>query len=199
MPQNLEPGISKNLLKFVGNMPLIDIGGVYAKAEFLNPSGSIKDRLAKYIIKKAEREGLVDKDTHIVEASTGNSGIAFAMVCAVRNYKFSVIMPKGLTNERVNLLKSLGAGIIYVKHSNELMKEAIELEEKYSCKKKHFAVKQFDTVWNVECYRILGEEISKQIDKVDAFVCGVGTGGSLIGAGGYLKEKMGTKLFAVEP
>src|SRR3989338_6297781 len=147
MPQNLEPGIAKNLLKFVGNMPLLDLNGIYAKAEFLNPSGSIKDRLAKYIIKKAEAEGLVDKDTHIIEASTGNSGIAFAMVCAVRGYKFSVIMPEGLTNERVNLLKSLGAGIIYVKHSNELMKEAIKLEEKLGEKEKHFAIKQFDTKW----------------------------------------------------
>ena len=104
-----------NVLDLIGDTPLLKIDGIYVKQEFLNPSGSIKDRIAKYIVEKAEKSGKLKRGYTIIEATTGNTGIAFSMVAAIKDYKMIVVMPKGLSEEREEIIKSYGADIHFVK------------------------------------------------------------------------------------
>ncbi len=192
---------NKTILSAIGNTSHIKIDGIDVKLEFENPSGSIKDRLAKYVIEKAERTGKLKKGNIVVEASSGNSAIAFAMVCTIKGYKMHTVMPKAFSHERTRLLRAFGSKLTYTKRSKNLLKEACEIEEKLGKKKNYFAVKQFDTPWNVEAYqKTLGKEMTKELGKIDCFVAGVGTGGTLIGVGkALMKINPKVKLIAVEP
>ena len=192
------------LIDLIGNTPLLNVEeGIYAKAEFLNPSGSIKSRMAKHIVEKAEREGLLKPGDTIVEATSGNTGNAFSMVAAAKGYKMLVLMPDGYTSERVMISRGFGAEIRFVGHFqvNKAREEAIRLgkQEGYYCPQ------QFDNEWNVEENRDwLGKEVITQLPeglKIDAVVQGVGTGGTLIGAALALKEwhNPDLKVFAMEP
>ncbi|MCB1530044.1 MAG: cysteine synthase family protein [Rhodospirillales bacterium] len=196
--------ITRNILDLIGNTPLLNVEeGIYAKAEFLNPSGSIKSRMAKHIVEKAEREGLLKPGDTIVEATSGNTGNAFSMVAAAKGYKMLVLMPDGYTSERVMISRGFGAEIRFVGHFqvNKAREEAIRLgkQEGYYCPQ------QFDNEWNVEENRDwLGKEVITQLPeglKIDAVVQGVGTGGTLIGAALALKEwhNPDLKVFAMEP
>src|SRR4028118_315819 len=109
-------GISKSILDAIGSTPMIEIEGVYCKCEFLNPSGSIKARIAKYMIEKAEEEGLLAKGDTIVEATSGNTGNALSMVAAVKGYRMLVVMPEGLSNERLAISRAYGAEVLQVGH-----------------------------------------------------------------------------------
>ncbi|MDO8427751.1 MAG: cysteine synthase family protein [Candidatus Diapherotrites archaeon] len=191
----------KTILDFIGNTPFVKIEDIGCKLEYFNPSGSTKDRIAKYIIEKAEKQGLLKKGYKVVEATSGNSGIAFSMVCAVKGYDMIVIMPEGLTNERMEMLKAYGAEIIFTPKAEDLLCEAVRLEDEYSKKKGHYAVKQFENEWNIEAHqKTLGKEILKDMKTIDAFVAGIGTGGTLIGVGNAIRKKFPTaKLAAVEP
>ena len=188
-----------NVLDLIGNTPLLKIDGVYVKQEFLNPSGSIKDRIAKYIVEKAEKTGKLKKGFTIIEATTGNTGIAFSMVAAIKGYKMIVCMPRGLSDEREEIIRSYGAKIDFVKQG--CVTCAVDIAQKISKNNKFFMPNQFSNPWNIEeNKKILGQEILKQVKKIDAFVAGVGTGGTLIGVGKAMKKKFPrAKLIAVEP
>ena len=138
MLQTLRPHCSENILDGIGNTPLLNLGdGIYAKAEFLNPSGSIKARMAKYMIERGEEEGLLKPGDTIVESTSGNTGNAMSMVAAVKGYKMLVLMPDGYSNERVKISRAYGAELKLVGHFqvNEARKLAIEMGQKegYYC------------------------------------------------------------------
>jgi cysteine synthase A len=197
-------GITTDYLDTVGNTPLLDMGdGIYAKAEFQNPSGSIKARMAKFMIEKAEAEGLLNPGDTIVEATSGNTGNALSMIAAVKGYKMIVMIPAGYTNERVQISKGFGAEIRFVGHFqvNEARAAAIELGTQPG----YYCPQQFDNEWNVEENREwLGREVIAQLPKsvkIDAIVQGVGTGGTLIGNAQALRQwhNPDIKVFAMEP
>lgn len=194
-----------SILDSIGNTSLLDLGdGIYAKAEFQNPSGSIKARMANYMIEKAEEEGLLKPGDTIVEATSGNTGNALSMIAAAKGYKMIVVMPDGYTNERVRISKAYGAEIKFVGHFqvNDARAEAIRMGQQPG----FYCPAQFDNEWNVEENREwLGREIIGQLDaanlKIDALVQGVGTGGTLIGIGQALRQwhNPNIKIFAMEP
>lgn len=199
------PPLSNSILDAIGNTPLIEIEpGVLAKAEYLNPSGSVKARMARYLIERAESEGLLKPGMTIVESTSGNTGNAMSLVAAAKGYKMIVLIPEGYTSERTLISKGLGADVrhIGVFHVNEAKDMAIEMGKQDG----FFCPAQFDNEWNVDENREwLGPEILQQIkDKsitIDAIVQGVGTGGTLIGVAQALKEhhNPNLKVFAVEP
>lgn len=193
-----------SILDCVGNTPLLDLGnGILAKAEYFNPSGSIKARMAKFMIEKAEAEGLLKPGDTIVEATSGNTGNALSMIAAAKGYKMIVVMPDGYSNERVRISRGFGAEIRLVGHFqvNEARAEAIRLGQQPG----FYCPQQFDNEWNVEENREwLGREIIDQLPqgmKIDAIVQGVGTGGTLIGVAQALKlwHNPDIKVFAMEP
>lgn len=193
-----------SVLDCIGDTPLMDMGdGIYAKAEFFNPSGSIKARMAHFMIEKAEAEGLLKPGDTIVESTSGNTGNAMSLVAAAKGYKMIVVMPDGYTNERSKISEAYGAEIRYVGHFqvNEARAESIRLGEQDG----YYCPQQFDNDWNVEENREwLGKEIIEQIPedlKIDAVVQGVGTGGTLIGTVQALRKwhNPDLKSFAMEP
>ncbi len=193
-----------SILDCIGNTPLMDMGdGIYAKAEFMNPSGSIKARMAHFMIEKAEAEGLLKPGDTIVESTSGNTGNAMAMVAAAKGYKMLVLMPEGYTSERSRISIGFGAELKLVGHFqvNEARDQAIALGETEG----YYCPAQFDNEWNVEENREwLGKEIIAQIPDgltIDAIVQGVGTGGTLIGTVQALRKwhNPDLKAFAMEP
>lgn len=190
-----------SLLEYIGNTPHVIVDGVFVKLEHLNPSGSTKDRIAKHILEQAEKNGVLRRGMEVVEATSGNSGIAFALVCAMKGYKMNVIMPKGLTTERTHYLKAYNANILFTPKTQGV-RGAVKKERELLAHKKYFCVRQFRNEWNVDAHRLtLGKEIvENHRGKVDAFVAGVGTGGTLIGVGQALRNRYpNVKLYAVEP
>jgi cysteine synthase A len=190
----------------VGNTPLIPIEfaglTVWGKAEFMNPGGSVKDRMATYIIDHAAMAGLIKKGDTLCEATSGNTGIAFAMLAAERGYKMYIIMPSNMSDERKQMLKFYGARLIEVDEGD--FDGAIELRDEMCEKMGWFNCNQFHNILNIEAhYHNTGKEIIKQWKntmKPDAFILGTGTGGTLMGCGQRLKEHWnGMKIIAVEP
>lgn len=191
-----------SVLDAVGSTPLALIDGIWVKLEYLNPSGSIKARIAKYIVDRAEREGLLRPGDTIVEASSGNTGNALSMVAAAKGYKMIVVIPSGLSNERSLISRAFGATVEEIGnfHINEAIAHAAELATQPG----HFCPSQFESEWNIEENREwLGPEILGQMPPgatPDAFVMGVGTGGTLIGVGQALRsENPDLLLVGVEP
>jgi len=191
------------VLDGIGNTPLVCVDGIYAKLEFLNPSGSIKARIAKYMIEKAEAEGTLKPGDTIVEASSGNTGNALSMVAAVKGYKMLVVMPNGMSRERAAISQAFGAEVLLLGdfHVNAALEKAAELGEQEG----FFYPSQFASELNVEENRTwLGPETLKQLAEIDlvpdALVVGVGTGGTLIGVGQAFREvNPDCHLFGVEP
>ena len=190
------------VLDAIGSTPLIKVDGVWVKLEYLNPSGSIKARMARYIIERAEREGLLHPGDTIVEASSGNTGNAMSMVAAVKGYRMVVVMPEGLSPERTAISVAFGAQVHTVGnfHVNDALTEASRLGELPG----YFAPHQFESEWNVEENRTwLGPEILSQLppgSQPDAFIMGVGTGGTLVGVGQALRAaNPDVLLVALEP
>src|SRR6185437_14906201 len=147
--------VSDTILDAIGDTPLLSVEGIYAKIEFLNPSGSIKARIAKYMI---EREGLLKPGDTIVEATSGNTGNALSMVAAVKGYRMQVVMPEGLSSERVAISRAFGAEVLFCGnfHVNEALARAKEL----GAQPGYFCPSQFESEWNVEENReVLGPEI----------------------------------------
>ena len=195
-------GVSSNILDAVGDTPLLEIEGIYCKCEFLNPSGSIKARIAKYIVERAEEEGLIAPGDTIVEATTGNMGNALSMVAAVKGYGMLVVTPEGFSGERTAISQAYGAEVLQVGHfqADEAVSRAREMGERPG----YFFPAQFESEWNVEENRtILGPETLSQLPEgavPDAVVAGVGTGGTLVGVGQAFREvNPDVKLFAMEP
>jgi cysteine synthase A len=193
---------SRDILDAIGNTPLVQVDGVWAKLEFLNPSGSVKARLAKYVIERAEREGLLHAGDTIVEASSGNTGNALSMVAAVKGYRMIVAMPKGVSRERAAISRAFGAEVHEV--GNFHVNEALEAARKIGERPGHFAPAQFESDWNVEeNHEWLGPEILRQLPVglvPEALISGVGTGGTLIGVGRAFREvNPACRLVALEP
>ena len=191
----------KRLSENVGNTPLIKISDrIYAKFEGQNPSGSIKDRMATYILNHAEKNNLIKKGDTIIEATSGNSGIAFAFLAAERGYKCKIIMPRNMSEERKSMLRLYGAELIEVEDGN--FDGAISLRDKLSNENSWFNPKQFTNPLNIEAhYKTTGPEICFQhMKKIAAFVDGTGTGGTLMGISKYIKEiHPEMKVVSVEP
>ncbi len=193
----------KTILDIIGDTPLICIDDTFIKCEFLNPSGSVKDRYAKYAVERAEREGLLKTGDTIVEATSGNMGNALAMVAAAKGYRMIVVMSRGFSRERVAISQAYGAEVRLV--GNFYLNAAVEMTKALASQPGFFCPRQFDNPWNVEENRTwLAEEIMGQLPEgviIDAIVQGVGTGGTLIGLGEAFRNRHNPKikLFAVEP
>ena len=203
--------IAKNITDLIGNTPLVELnrlteglpGRVVAKLEFFNPGSSVKDRIAEAMIEAAEKEGKIKKDTIIVEATSGNTGIGLAMVCAARGYKLAITMPESMSKERRMLLRAFGAELILTPAAEGMggaIARAKALVDEHP--ETYFMPRQFDNQANVEIHRkTTAEEVWRDTDgQVDIFVAGVGTGGTVTGVGEVLKaRKPDVKIVAVEP
>ena len=190
------------VLDGIGDTPLIRVDDIWVKLEFLNPSGSVKARIAKYMVERAEREGLLRPGDTIVEASSGNTGNAMSMVAAVKGYRMLVVMPDGMSGERLAISRAFGAQVMTVGdfHVNDALAKVAELGREPG----YFAPQQFDSEWNVEENRTwLGPEILRQLPAgtvPQAVVGGVGTGGTIVGVGQAFREvNPGCHVVAVEP
>ena len=188
----------------VGNTPLIQLSDkLYAKYEALNPGGSIKDRPVKYILDDAEERGILERGSGqtIAEATSGNTGISLAMMCAERGYKCQIVMPSDMSEERKKILKFYGARLYEVEAGN--FDEAIKVKNDMCAYDGWFTLNQFDNPLNIECHlnttfiEILNDTY---FDNVSAFIAGTGTGGTLMGVQkGFEKLGTDTKIVAVEP
>lgn len=200
--------VEKSVVDLIGSTPVVklkneakDRADVYVKLEYFNPGSSVKDRIAKAMIERAEAEGKLRKDVTLVEPTSGNTGIGLAMVAAAKGYKLVVTMPDTMSQERRNLLRAFGAEIILTPGANG-MKGAIEKAEELVKEKGYFMPQQFENPANPKVHEeTTGQEILKQFpDGLDAFVAGVGTGGTVTGVGSVLKESDSkVKIYAVEP
>ena len=184
----------------VGNTPLIKLSDkLYGKFEAINPGGSIKDRPVKYILDNAEENKLIKKGDTIIEATSGNTGISLAMMCAERGYKCVIVMPSDMSVERKKMMEYFGAELIEVAEGD--FDRAIELKSKIAKDNNHFELNQFNNPLNIECHlnTTFKEIVSDtHFDSVSAFIAGTGTGGTLMGVQkGY--DGLSTKIIAVEP
>ena len=201
--------INENILGLIGKTPLvrfnrINDGGaeIFGKVEYFNPGGSVKDRIAFAMIEKAEKNGLINNDTVIIEPTSGNTGIGLALVSAVKGYRLILTMPETMSLERRTLLKAYGAELVLTPGSEGMkgaIRKAEELKGQYD---NSFIPQQFKNFSNPEIHRITtAQEIINDTDgNVDIFVAGVGTGGTVTGVGEALKKNNpGVKVVAVEP
>ncbi len=204
--------IAKNLNELIGNTPLLQLSNyasnknleanVIVKLESFNPAGCVKERIALAMVEAAEAAGILKPGVEIIEPTSGNTGIGLAMVSAVKGYKLTLTMPETMSIERRNLLKAFGANLVLTPGANGMkgaIARAIELHEENPAS---FIPQQFENAANPEVhYRTTGAEIWNDTDgKIDIFVGGVGTGGTVSGVGKYLKEKNpNVKIVAVEP
>ncbi len=203
-------GVREDITQCIGNTPLVRlrkiaegcVATVVGKIENMNPLWSVKDRIARAMIDAAERDGKIKADTVVIEPTSGNTGIGLAFVCAARGYKLMVTMPESMSLERRRMLKALGAELVLTPAA-EGMPGAVRHAEKLIAENKHyFMPQQFKNPANPEVHRkTTAEEIWRDTDgKVDIFVSGVGTGGTITGVGEVLKSrKPGVKIVAVEP
>ena len=205
-------GEYKNILETIGNTPLVKLNSVakgiaaniHAKLEFLNPGGSVKDRIALYIIRDAEKRGLLKPGGTIVENTSGNTGFGVAMVAAVIGYKTIFTIPDKMSEEKISTLKAFGAEVIVTKTDvpPDSPESYYEIAKKIAREKKAFYVDQYNNPKNIEAhYKTTGPEIWRDTKgKVDYLVGGIGTGGTLSGAARFLKEKnKRIKIIAVDP
>jgi cysteine synthase len=198
-----------NIADHVGRTPMVrltrlarDGAPVFGKLEMLNPGGSVKDRIGVAMIEAAEREGRIEPGrTTIVEATSGNTGIALAFVCAAKGYDLVLTMPQGMSREREGLLRLYGAQV-HITESMGGMNESVAAARDMAQDTDVFLPDQFSNPANPEAHRrTTGPELWEALDgKIDYLVAGVGTGGTITGAGGFLKERNpGLKVIAVEP
>jgi len=189
-------------LETIGNTPLIKIGKIYAKLEGTNPTGSIKDRLAWYLVKKAEEQGDLKKGDTILEVTSGNIGISFAMLSAIRGYRFIAIMPQSMVSEKQKMIEYFGAEIVLTPDKKG-RKGSLEACEKMMTQfKSVWLPRQFENPDVINCYKEgIGTEIVKQMNgNIDAFVASVGSGGTLFGVALALRQvNPEVRIVAVEP
>jgi cysteine synthase A len=195
-------------LDLIGDTPMIKLSFpqedavIYAKAEFLNPSGSVKDRIARHLIAEAERRGELKPGYTIVEATSGNTGIAFSCAAAAKGYKMIVVMPETASVERRTIMRHYNAEVVLTP-AKDFIAGAVEKAREIARRPHHWAPRQFDNLDNVAAHeQTTAQEILKQVagGKVDAFVAGIGTGGTLMGVANALRKKNpGLKVYAVDP
>ena len=203
--------IAPNINALIGNTPLVQLNQltqglparVAVKLEFFNPAGSVKDRIAIAMVEDAEKAGKIKAGSTIVEATSGNTGIGLAMVCAAKGYKLAIVMPESMSKERRMLLRAYGAELILTPAAEGMSGAIAKAEELVkNHPDTHFMPRQFDNPANPEIHRqTTAEEIWRDTDgKVDIFLAGVGTGGTLTGVGEVLKARNpNVQIYAVEP
>lgn len=208
--------IHENILKTIGNTPIVRINQVgseilrktgahlYAKLEFFNPGGSIKDRIGWYLIEDAEKKGLIKPGGTIVESTSGNTGIGLAIAATIKGYKCIFVMPDKMSQEKVDTMKAYGAEVVITPTNVD----ADDPRSYYSVARRlgketpnAIYLNQYDNLANREChYRFTGPEVLKQMPQIDAWIAGIGTGGTVCGTGKYLKEhKPYCQVIAVDP
>jgi len=202
--------IADDVAQLVGNTPLVRLrrisessgAKVTAKLEFFNPGGSVKDRIGVAMIDAAEREGLIKPGTIVLEPTSGNTGIALALVCAARGYKCTLVMPETMSKERRMLLRAYGAELVLTPGAEGMPGAIKRAEEMAATDKRYLIPQQFENPANPEVHRrTTAEEIWRDTDgEVDIVVAGIGTGGTITGIGEVLKErKPELRVVAVEP
>lgn len=196
--------LTDNILDLIGNTPLIQLRGqsIYAKAEFLNPGGSIKDRVALAMLEGAQRSGKLKPDSIIVEPTSGNTGIGIALVGRLMGYKVCIVMPENMSVERKKLIKALGANLILTPANKNIAGAIEKVEQMQAEDPRVFVPQQFKNPDNPRIhYEQTAVELWRQMSgDIACFVAGVGSGGTLQGIGRFLKEhKPGVRIAAVEP
>ena len=204
--------IYEKIIDTIGGTPLVELkklekefnlkARLVAKVESFNPGGSVKDRIAKAMIEEAEKQGLINKDTVLIEPTSGNTGIGLAMVAASKGLRLIIAMPETMSIERRNLMKAYGAELVLTEGAKGMKGAIAKAEELAKETPNSFIPSQFTNMANPKMhYLTTGPEVYKDSDgEVDIFVAGVGTGGTVSGTGKYLKEKKPTvKVVAVEP
>ncbi len=200
-----------SIIETIGKTPLVKLNritenispNIFVKLESFNPGGSVKDRIALSMILKAEEESIIDKDTTIVEPTSGNTGIGLAIICAAKGYKLILTMPDSVTVERKQILQAYGAEVILTPKEGGMKGSITKAEEISKEKGKVFIPQQFKNLANPEIHRrTTAKEIFNDLEgQVDGFIAGVGTGGTITGVGEILKDRIGArmKVYAVEP
>ena len=202
--------VADNVTELIGNTPLVRLrqiskasgANVIAKLEFANPGGSVKDRIGLAMIEAAERAGKIGPDTVILEPTSGNTGIALALVCAARGYKCVLVMPETMSKERRMLLRAYGADLVLTAGSEGMPGAIAKAEEIAAADEHYFVPQQFENPANPEVHRrTTAEEIWRDTDgEVDVIVAGIGTGGTITGIGEVIKERKPTaRCVGVEP
>jgi cysteine synthase A len=202
--------IANDITELTGKTPLVRLrkvtdgagADVVAKLEFFNPGGSVKDRIGVAMIDAAEKAGLIGEDTIILEPTSGNTGIALAMVCAARGYRCTIVMPETMSLERRILLRAFGADLVLTPGPEGMPGAIAKAEELAKADQRYFIPQQFENLANPAIHRATtAEEIWNDTDgKIDIFVGGVGTGGTITGVGEVIKDrKPSTQFIAVEP
>jgi cysteine synthase A len=196
--------LTDNILDLIGNTPLLRFKGenIFAKAEFLNPGGSIKDRVALAMIEGAERDGRLKPGSVIMEPTSGNTGIGVALVGRLKGYRVRIVMPEGMSEERKKLILALGAELILTPDKEGIAGAVERVRQMAAADANIFVPQQFENPDNPRChYQDTAHELWRQMSgEIDGFVAGVGSGGTLQGVGKFLKERRpGVKIVAVEP
>lgn len=201
--------MKNGLMGLVGNTPMVELkkvnstaSTILAKLETLNPSGSIKDIMASYMTDVAEKKGLLKPGGTIIEETSGNTGISFAMIAALKGYRFVAVMPEHMSEERKQLMRSFGAEIVLTPEADGFPGALKKLEQLAEENKDAWLPRQFENRDNIDAHReITGKRILQAVGKdIDVFVAGVGTGGSLMGVAEALRQaNPGVKIVAVEP
>ena len=203
------PRVANSIAELVGQTPIVKLNrivdensaDVYLKLEYMNPGSSVKDRIALAMIEAAEKSGALKEGSTIIEPTSGNTGIGLAMIAAAKGYKAILVMPETMSMERRNLLRAYGAELVLTP-GPEGMGGAIRKAEELAKENGYFMPQQFENPANPEIHRATtGKEIVEQMgDQLDAFISGIGTGGTITGAGGVLRDKYDNiKIYAVEP
>jgi cysteine synthase A len=196
--------LTDNILELIGNTPLLQLKGekIFAKAEFLNPGGSIKDRIALAMLEAAKRDGKLKKNSIITEPTSGNTGIGLALVGRLMGYSVRIVMPEGMSEERKKLIKALGAELVLVPDEEGIAGAVKKVEQMAAEDERIYVPQQFV---NPENPRVHYEQTARELwhqmgGKINCFVAGVGSGGTLQGVGKFLKEQnKDVKIVAVEP
>lgn len=196
--------VTNSVLDLIGNTPLIQLGteSIFAKAEYLNPGGSIKDRVAMAMIEGAERDGLLSEDSIIVEPTSGNTGIGIALVGRLKGYRVCIIMPEGMSEERKKLIRGLGAELILTPDELNIIGAVEYARSMVAADSRCYMPQQFENPYNpLVHYQHTAPELWQQMNgQVDVFISGVGSGGTIQGIGTYLKEyNPSVKIIAAEP
>ena len=196
--------LTENVLDLIGNTPLIRLRGeaIYAKAEFLNPGGSIKDRVALAMLEGAERDGKLRPDSIIVEPTSGNTGIGVALIGRLKGYRVRIVMPEGMSDERKKLILALGGDLVLTPDAESISGAVRKVREIAASDPRVYVPQQFENPDNPRChYQETARELWRQLSgDIAGFVAGVGSGGTLQGVGKFLKEhRPDVRIVAVEP